>query len=357
MIAIREIMVKKIEPELNEIYFINQYSLLHILQGTGEIQVDFENYENWSNKAIFLEKGQYIKFLSDNFKIRIIEFPDENYFGSKDVRVLFKHLISLGYIEYSMCEDCDWFLNRTVFNPNLTSILDISTRQWYWQNPFGADEEEYALIFDVKEAVDREYSENLSTGKVIEQLEKPPLYAQRLVKEKLGISISKMLRDKQFLESQKQVAFTDKNIQEIAYDNGYRDPAYFTRVFKSRSDQTPVQFRQSFDYNGRDNFVENIIYLIKKFHKDERQLQFYADHMNLSVKALSKKVRHQLNTSLGKLIRNQVIHSAKSMLHESESVKEVAFALGFEEANHFSSFFAKNTGLSPSNFKEQKVQQ
>ena len=89
--------------------------MIHIINGSGNIQVDFSNYNDWADKVIFLEKGQYIKFLSDDFVVRIIEFPDEFRFRSKDVRILFKHLISLGYINYSDCQDCQKFLDSSVF--------------------------------------------------------------------------------------------------------------------------------------------------------------------------------------------------------------------------------------------------
>ncbi len=59
--------VKKIAPEINKVYFIENHTLIHILSGKGSIEVDFKNYFDWQEKAIFLEKGQYIKFLSDDF--------------------------------------------------------------------------------------------------------------------------------------------------------------------------------------------------------------------------------------------------------------------------------------------------
>lgn len=89
-------MVGKLIPAINKVYFINQYTLIHTLSGKGGIQVDFKNYFDWQDKAIFLEKGQYIKFLSDDFVVRKIEFPNETKFVKDEVRVLFKHLISLG---------------------------------------------------------------------------------------------------------------------------------------------------------------------------------------------------------------------------------------------------------------------
>jgi len=81
---------------------------------------------------------------------------------------------------------------------------------------------------------------------------------------------------------------------------------------------------------------------------------YYGTKMNISVKTLSKKVKQKMNSSLGQLIRSQIIQSAKIMLSQNENVKDVAFALGFEEANHFSKFFTNHVGVSPSVYKNKK---
>jgi len=169
---------------------------------------------------------------------------------------------------------------------------------------------------------------------------------------KLGITVNKLILNKQLVESKKDVAFTEKSIQEIAFDKGYKDPAYFNRVFKTKVGQTPKEFRDSFDFENRDRFSQDIIELIQLFHKEEHALGFYADKMNLSVKALSKKVKQKMNNSLGQLIRHQIIRSAKTMLLEHDNIKDVAYSLGFEEANHFSSFFSNYVGVPPSQFKK-----
>ena len=59
-----------------------------------------------------------------------------------------------------------------------------------------------------------------------------------------------------------------------------------------------------------------------------------------------------MNSSLGQMIRSQIIASAKEMLLTGESIKEVAYAMGFEELNNFSSFFQHHVGVSPSQFKK-----
>lgn len=346
--------VKKFSPEINKVYFIESHTLIHILSGQGSIQVDFKNYYNWQEKAIFLEKGQYIKFLSENFIVRRIEFSNENKFYNSDVRVLFKHLISLGYIDLLECEDCNTFLSDSALANNSSDIIDISSKQWYWQNPFKANKEEYQVIFDTKEIIDKEYSNRLTGNDLVNLINDRGYNAQALIKNKVGLSVKNLMSTKRLQESRKQLAFTDKNIQEVSYELGFKDDAYFNRVFKNSTGQTPKQFRKNFDFENRDLFSQNIIELLQKHHTNERSLEFYASKMNLSIKVLSKKVQSKMNTSLGKLIRLELINTAKLMLIEGESISSISRSLGFEEPNHFTRFFKHYSGLTPTNFKLKK---
>lgn len=346
--------VEKFSPELNKVYFIERHTLLHILSGKGSIQVDFKNYFDWQEKAIFLEKGQYIKFLSDCFTVRRIEFTNESKFYNNEVRVLFKHLISLGYINLLECEICHQFLSKSVLTDHSADIIDVSSKQWYWQNPFNASKEEYQIIFDAKDIIDREYANNLRTSDLVHLINDRGYHAQELIKDKIGLSLKKLINTKRIQESLKEIAFTDKNIQEIAYELGFKDAAYFNRIVRQSTGQTPKQFRDNFDFENRDIFTQNILELLQKYHTEERKLEFYANKMNLSVKVLSKKVQAKLNTSLGQLIRLEIINTAKLMLLEGESITAISRQLGFEEANHFTRFFKHYAGSTPTDFKTKK---
>jgi len=347
--------VEKFAPEIDKVYLIEAHSLYHILDGSGTIEVDFKNYINWQSKAIFLEKGQYIKFLSDDFTVRKIEFTDEHKFYNKDVRVLFKHIVSLGYIDLMECVECQKFLSESLITTNSSSIIDISSKQWYWQNPFKATKEEYQIIFDTNDIIDQGFKNNISSHDLTEIINDRGYNAQALLKDHVGISLKKLVNAKRMNEGLKEVAFTDKNIQEISYDLGFKDDAYFNRVFKNNTGQSPKQFRDNFDFEKRDLFTQDILDLLKRFHTDERSLSFYADKMNISVKTLSKKVRMKMNTSLGQLIRIELLNTAKLMMIEGESISNIAYKLGFEEANHFSSFFKHYLGITPSEFKKYNL--
>lgn len=347
--------VKKFSPEINKIYQIEKHTLIHILSGTGSIQVDFNNYYDWQQKGIFLENGQYIKFLSDNFSVRKIEFSDNSKFYNKEVRVLFKHLISLGYIDLEECEDCKKFLSESVLvDDSSANIIDVSSKQWYWQNPFNANKEEYQIIFDAKEIIDKEYSNSLTNRDLVELINQRGYNAQTLIKNKIGLSVKNLISAKKLIESQKEIAFTDKSIQEVSYQLGYKDDAYFNRVFKNSTGETPKQFREKFDFKNRDLFSQDIVALLKEYHTEERSLGFYANKMNLSIQTLARKVQSKMNVSLGQLIRLELINTAKLMLINGESIVQISQILGFQEPNHFSRFFKHHSGITPSDFKSKK---
>lgn len=347
-------MVEKFEPEINKVYFIDQYTLIHVLSGTGAIEVDFNHYLDWKDKAIYLEKGQYIRFRSEDFVARKIEFPTEKLFNNKDFRVLFKHLISLGYIHFDECSDCQKYLNESVFHDSLDAIVDVSSEQWYWQNPFGANREEYQVIFDIKDLIDAQFSNHLTSTEIVSLINQQGYNANALVRERVGLSIKNLMSRKQLVESKKEIAFTDKNIQEIAFELGYLDPAYFNRSFKKATGQSPSEYRKNYDFENKDLFMQYLLELVKAHHNQERSLEFYADQMHLSVKSLSRKVSQKMNLTLGAIIRNEVLETAKNSLMQGASVKEVANQLKFEEPNHFSSFFKHYAGTTPTVFLENK---
>lgn len=76
-----------------------------------------------------------------------------------------------------------------------------------------------------------------------------------------------------------------------------------------------------------------------------RQLNVHVNHLNRAVKEATDKTTTQV-------IAERVLQEAKILLkHSSWTVAEIAFALGFTEATHFSNFFKKHTQISPLTFR------
>lgn len=342
-------MLQFFRPSINQRMSFDQHVMIWIRSGHGLIEVDFQTYSEFENRLLFLEPRQYIKFVFGNFEVGKIEFPAKFVANSPDFRVLFKHLVSLGYIEFSEKPQQIWQL---LLSTSPLKILDISSQQWYWQNPFDVDPTDYAIIFDLKEVIDQNFQANLSVEQLLAYVPHRESKILRLFKHHLGLSVKQLTQRKLILESQKEIAFTDKPVQEVAYDMGFKDPAYFNRFFKRHTQTTPLQFRVEVG-DPTDSFIEDLLFLIRAHHKRHHAGAFYAAQTHMTVKALSQKVKKKLNLTLGQLIRQEIINSAKELLLEN-AVKEVAYELGFEEPQHFSAFFKKAQGLPPSQYQDKK---
>ncbi len=58
-------------------------------------------------------------------------------------------------------------------------------------------------------------------------------------------SPQQIIQERVVLEAKRAILFTDKQTQEIAYDLGFEDPAYFSRYFKKVAGISPSEFREA----------------------------------------------------------------------------------------------------------------
>jgi len=80
----------------------------------------------------------------------------------------------------------------------------------------------------------------------------------------------------------------------------------------------------------------------------------YADLLNISPKALNKRITRYSNTSPNEVIKNRIILEAKRLLvHTSLSVKEIGYKLGYDDPSYFIRLFSKQADTSPQNFRLQ----
>jgi AraC family transcriptional activator of pobA len=108
--------------------------------------------------------------------------------------------------------------------------------------------------------------------------------------------------------------------------------------------------------------ADDKFHLLRKFNllveanfKTEHSVGFYAGQLCKSPKTLSNAFAIFNQKSPSQVIQDRIIIEAKRLLsYTDKSVKHITFELGFEDVSHFSNFFKKNIGVSPSDFKVGK---
>ncbi|SEI92015.1 AraC-type DNA-binding protein [Dyadobacter koreensis] len=79
----------------------------------------------------------------------------------------------------------------------------------------------------------------------------------------------------------------------------------------------------------------------------------FADSLNIHVNYLNKALKEVRGETTSAQISNRILQEAKILLKSTTwTVSEIAWCLHFDEPNHFSAFFKKNTGFTPSEFRQ-----
>ena len=343
-------------PQSNQIHLFNKHSVLFFDQGQGTFQIDFRNYHFDQRRAIFLSPGQYFQLISGNFRISLYEFPGDDISQTANSRYLFKHLVSLGYIDLTQPGQFHLkSLQHIDLSNHKPEILHNAVEEWIHQNPFSATESEVSLLFDIKDEVDERYREPLTLQDISGKLHEKPYRITDLTRKKLQTTIKKLAHQRLLLEAQRKVAFSDWSTKEIAYELGFSDPPYFNRFFKASTHLTPGEFRGNFENQQEHTLIRDLEGLIDVSFRDHHKTDYYADQLSLTAKSLSRKVKDQSGSSVHQMIQDRILQESKSMLVSGSSVREIAFDLGFSEPHHFTRFFKQKTGMPPSDFREEQL--
>ncbi|WP_373786996.1 AraC family transcriptional regulator [Bacteroides heparinolyticus] len=86
--------------------------------------------------------------------------------------------------------------------------------------------------------------------------------------------------------------------------------------------------------------------------RTNRTPSFYAERLNITVAYLNEAVNAVLGTSVSRNIQDEIILLAKRQLvYTTDSVKEIAQGLGFDDYSYFTRLFTKVSGVSPTHFR------
>ncbi len=93
--------------------------------------------------------------------------------------------------------------------------------------------------------------------------------------------------------------------------------------------------------------------LIVRHIQRSRTVKYYADKLNITPKRLSKATQQILGKTPKDVLTDYVITQFKwQLVYTDQTIKEIGREYGFMDENNFSSFFSKEVGLTPKEYRK-----
>ena len=111
---------------------------------------------------------------------------------------------------------------------------------------------------------------------------------------------------------------------------------------------------QNNSHNRAGEYFKQFTHLLGEHFREERSVGFYARQLCITPKYLTTLIKRISGQSVSEWIDNYVILEAKTLLkYSTMSIQEIAYYLNFPNQSFFGSYFKRNTGMSPSQYKAQ----
>jgi AraC-like DNA-binding protein len=121
-----------------------------------------------------------------------------------------------------------------------------------------------------------------------------------------------------------------------------------TRIWKKDHQVASMESHQEVEFSR--NFSQLVEWHYTRYHT----VAEYADLLNITPKALNKRITRYTETTPNDIIKNRIILEAKRLLvHTRLSVKEIGYKLGYDDTSYFIRLFSKQASTSPQSFRQQ----
>jgi AraC-like DNA-binding protein len=98
----------------------------------------------------------------------------------------------------------------------------------------------------------------------------------------------------------------------------------------------------------------NFLQVLEENYRQPHDVEFYASQLFMSTRNLNLITQHILQQSVSRIIETRKLIEAKNLLISTDKpVSEIGFDLGYQEKAYFTRVFKKNTGQTPTEFREE----
>jgi AraC family transcriptional activator of pobA len=203
----------------------------------------------------------------------------------------------------------------------------------------------------VKESIDKFWATGIAFTKEFLSLQENASLAKLPIIESLQGGHELLLEPEDLL-------FVEDILTKINHE--YRNPgewqqrmltAYLT-VLLTYLSRLYVEQYKALDLSAEKMLLKSFQTKIDQSYKELKEVGDYASELNISAGHLSEVIKIQSGKPAIKHIHERLVLEARRLLfHTNNSLKEIAFELGFSDASYFSRFFKRETELTPAEYR------
>ena len=238
-------------------------------KGSGTHEIDFNTYNIKSGSVYFLRPGQthywkfdskpegYIFFHTQNFyelhfsKSKLEQFP--YYYSYKNTPTLHLDSNETTYLEsiFRNIND-EYHKNLPYKKQKIASLINtayIDLARHY--STFGTDKDVTSATYietlrSLERIIDMHYKTEKSAKFYASKLNITSKHLNRIVKATLGKTTTDLITERVILESKRLIVHSNNSLSVISEILGYQDYAYFSKVFKTKTEVTPLEFKKTY---------------------------------------------------------------------------------------------------------------
>lgn len=334
----------------------DHHRVIFLGEGVGVYQVDFRNYVHEQPRVLFLNPEQYFARLAGSFSVEEIRIPQnllpQDPAQDVELRLLFSHIYEVGSIGPNQR------LEQTLSSSDETKLIESlrhASDHWRASHPLHPQitDRELDLLFDLRRHIELHFRERRKMADYGNWIHLSPKRINQITKSRIQLALGELIDNRLMVEAKRALYFTSMSAKEIAYELGFKDPAYFNRYFLKHAGVTPTAFRKGHSNKRIDPFLEKVLHLVDQHYITHRDVAFYAEKLFMTPKSLSAKIKQLTGHPLSRIIRRKLVLEIQQHLREtSAGVSDIATQLNFSDPFHLSHFFKHETGISPTGWRE-----
>lgn len=143
--------------------------------------------------------------------------------------------------------------SQSIISSHLEALLNYSER--FYQRQFITRKITHHQILDRLENLLSDYFNDANLPKkglptvqyISDQLNISPTYLRGLLKSLTGLNTQQHIHEKLISKAKEKLSTTNLSVSEIAYELGFEHPQSFSKLFKTKTNLAPLEFRMSFN--------------------------------------------------------------------------------------------------------------